>query len=103
MDVGAVLIAVAGVAGTLGGALLTQRGAEKAKRRELEMAQDLQEARESRELRRSCYTELHRDARQFCTALSRHLYVLRDRAPATRTFRPWSPRRTPTVTAGPRR
>lgn len=35
MDVGAVLIAVAGVAGTLGGALLTQRGAEKAKRREL--------------------------------------------------------------------
>ncbi|MFJ8049177.1 hypothetical protein [Streptomyces luteogriseus] len=81
MDVGAVLIAVAGVAGTLGGALLTQRGAEKAKRRELEMAQDLQEARESRELRRSCYTELHRDARQFCTALSRHLYVLRDRTP----------------------
>ncbi|WMD09393.1 hypothetical protein [Streptomyces sp. FXY-T5] len=81
MDVGAVLIAVAGVAGTLGGALLTQRGAEKAKRRELEMARDLQEARESRELRRSCYTDLHRDARQFCTALSRHLYVLRDRAP----------------------
>ncbi|SMQ17018.1 hypothetical protein SAMN06272771_3400 [Streptomyces sp. Ag82_O1-12] len=81
MDVGAVLIAVAGVAGTLGGALLTQRGAERAKRRELEMAQDLQEARESRELRRGCYTELHRDARQFCTALSRHLYVLRDRAP----------------------
>jgi hypothetical protein len=81
MDVGAVLIAVAGVAGTLGGALLTQRGAEKAKRRELEMAQTLQEARESRELRRSCYTELHRDARQFCTALSRHLYVMRDRTP----------------------
>ncbi|MEV0241279.1 hypothetical protein AB0I06_15290 [Streptomyces sp. NPDC050674] len=81
MDVGAVVIAVAGVAGTLGGALLTQRGAEKAKRRELEMARDLQEARESRELRRSCYTALHRDARQFCTALSRHLYVLRDRTP----------------------
>lgn len=81
MDVGAVLIAVAGVAGTLGGALLTQRGAEKAKRRELEMAQALQEARESRELRRSCYSGLHRDARQFCTALSRHLYVMRDRTP----------------------
>ncbi|WP_258198924.1 hypothetical protein [Streptomyces sp. A244] len=81
MDVGAVLIAVAGVAGTLGGALLTQRGAEKAKRRELEMAQALQETRESRELRRRCYSELHRDARQFCTALSRHLYVMRDRTP----------------------
>ncbi|MFE9113056.1 hypothetical protein ACFYN9_25990 [Streptomyces collinus] len=81
MDVGAVLIAVAGVAGTLGGALLTQRGAEKAKRRELEMAQALQEARESRELRRRCYSELHRDARQFSTALRRHLYVMRDRTP----------------------
>ncbi|MFH9710067.1 hypothetical protein ACH4MW_15245 [Streptomyces luteogriseus] len=87
MDLGAVLIAVAGVAGTLGGALLTQRGAEKAKRRELEMARDLQEARESRELRRSCYTDLHRDARQFCTALSRHLYVLRDRAPGDEDIR----------------
>lgn len=39
MDVGAVLIAVAGVAGTLGGALLTQQGAERAKRRELGMTQ----------------------------------------------------------------
>jgi type II secretory pathway pseudopilin PulG len=82
MDVGAVLIAVAGVAGTLGGALLTQQGAERAKRRELEMTQAIQEARESRELRRRCYSELHRDARQFCTALSRHLYVLRDRTPS---------------------
>ncbi|MFI7018626.1 hypothetical protein [Streptomyces sp. NPDC050164] len=81
MDVGAVLIAVAGVAGTLGGALLTQQGAERAKRRELEMTQAIQEARENRELRRRCYSELHRDARQFCTALSRHLYVLRDRTP----------------------
>ncbi|MEU4487587.1 hypothetical protein AB0H94_22330 [Streptomyces purpurascens] len=81
MDVGAVLIAVAGVAGTLGGALLTQRGAEKAKRRELEIAQAIQEARENRELRRRCYSEQHRDARQFCTALSRHLYALRDRTP----------------------
>ncbi|MFE0102363.1 hypothetical protein [Streptomyces sp. NPDC059009] len=80
MDVGAVLLAVTGVAGTLGGALLTQRGADRAKRRELEMAQRIQEARENRELRRRCYSELHRDARQFATALSRHLYVLRDRS-----------------------
>ncbi|MDT0436011.1 hypothetical protein ABZ439_22715 [Streptomyces sp. NPDC005840] len=79
MDIGAVLIAVTGVAGTLGGALLTQRGADRAKRRELETAQALQEARENRELRRRCYAELHRDARQFATSISRHLYVLRDR------------------------
>ncbi|MFJ9626307.1 hypothetical protein ACIRU8_01285 [Streptomyces sp. NPDC101175] len=79
MDVGAVLIAVAGVGGTLGGALLTQRGADRAKRRELETTRAFEEAREHRELRRGCYTELHRDARQFATALSRHLYVMRDR------------------------
>lgn len=79
MDVGAVLIAITGVAGTLGGALLTQRGADRAKKRELEMAHAIQVARENRELRRSCYTQLHRDARQFATALSRHLYVMRDR------------------------
>lgn len=87
MDFGAVLIAVAGVAGTLGGALLTQRGADRAKRRELEMTQAIQEARESRELRRRCYSELHRDARQFATALSRHLYVMRDRTPVDEDIR----------------
>ncbi|MFF6783304.1 hypothetical protein [Streptomyces sp. NPDC012510] len=80
MDLGAVLIAVAGVGGTLGAALLTQRGAERAKQRELETAQAFEEARQHRELRRSCYAELHKEARQFATALSRHLYVLRDRA-----------------------
>ncbi|MFJ3812374.1 hypothetical protein ACIPWE_39195 [Streptomyces sp. NPDC090073] len=82
MDVGAVLIAVTGVTGTLGAALLTQRGADRAKKRELEMTHAIQEAKENRELRRSCYTQLHRDARQFTTALSRHLYLLRDRLPA---------------------
>ncbi|ARF81561.1 hypothetical protein ACIG0C_24395 [Kitasatospora aureofaciens] len=81
MDVGAVLIAMTGVAGTLGAALLTQRGADRVKKRELEMSHAIQERRENRELRRRCYTELHRDARQFATALSRHLYVMRDRAP----------------------
>ncbi|MEU0133923.1 hypothetical protein ABZ172_07810 [Streptomyces sp. NPDC006296] len=80
MDVGAVLIAVAGVGGTLGGALLTQRGADRAKRRELRNTRAFEEVREQRVLRRTCYTELHRDARHFSTALSRHLYVLRDRA-----------------------
>ncbi|MCN9240143.1 hypothetical protein NGF19_04945 [Streptomyces sp. RY43-2] len=67
--------------------MLTQRGADRAKRRELEMAQAIQEARENRELRRRCYSELHRDARQFATALSRHLYVLRDQAPGDEDIR----------------
>ncbi|WP_354641307.1 hypothetical protein [Kitasatospora camelliae] len=87
MDVGAVLIAITGVAGTLGGALLTQRGADRAKKRELEMGHAIQEARENLELRRRCYTELHREARQFATALSRHLYVMRDRAPGEEDIR----------------
>ncbi|MFJ5643560.1 hypothetical protein [Streptomyces sp. NPDC093223] len=81
MDVGAVLIAVAGVGGTLGGALLTQRGTDRARRRELETTRVFEEARRHHELRRGCYTELHRGARQFATALSRHLYVVRDRTP----------------------
>ncbi|MET9934221.1 MULTISPECIES: hypothetical protein [unclassified Streptomyces] len=79
MDTGAVLIAVVGVAGTLGAALLTQRGADRTKRRELALSRSIQEAREDRELRRQSYTDLHREARQLATALSRHLYVMRDR------------------------
>ncbi|MFE2721612.1 hypothetical protein [Kitasatospora sp. NPDC059327] len=77
----AVAIAVTGVAGTLGAALLTQRGAERAKRRELELGQAFQEARENLALRRDCYTRLYRDARQFATALNRHLLVLGARTP----------------------
>ncbi|MEU5919162.1 hypothetical protein [Streptomyces sp. NPDC047141] len=87
MDMGAALIAIVGVAGTLGGVLLTQRGADRTKRRELELNRAIQEAREERELRRTSYTQLHRDARQFATALSRHLYVLRDRAVADEDVR----------------
>lgn len=73
------IIAVAGVAGTLGGALLTQRGSERAKRREIELVRDHEEIRENRSLRRTCYVELNRDARQFTTALNRHLHVMRER------------------------
>jgi hypothetical protein len=40
--VGAVLIAITGVAGALGDALLTQRGADRADRCELEMTQTIQ-------------------------------------------------------------
>ncbi|WP_369218084.1 hypothetical protein [Streptomyces flavofungini] len=79
MDLSAVLIAMAGVAGTLGGALLTQRGSERARRREIELLRGHEEARENRSLRRTCYAELNRDARQFTTALNRHLHILRER------------------------
>lgn len=78
MDLSSVIIAVAGVAGTLGGSLLTQRGAERAKRREIELVRDHEEIRENRSLRRTCYAELNRDARQFTTALNRHLHVMRE-------------------------
>ncbi|MFF2042549.1 hypothetical protein ACFVVX_19180 [Kitasatospora sp. NPDC058170] len=87
MDIAAVAIAVTGVAGTLGAALLTQRGAERNKRRELELGQVFQERRENLALRRGCYTQLYRDARQFATALSRHLHVLRDRTPGEEDVR----------------
>ncbi|MET9964161.1 hypothetical protein ABZ128_34645 [Streptomyces sp. NPDC006326] len=79
MELGSVLIAVAGVAGTLGGALLTQRGAERAKRREIELVRVHEETRESLSLRRTCYAELNRDARQFTTALNRHLHIMAER------------------------
>jgi hypothetical protein len=79
VDLSSVIIAVAGVAGTLGGALLTQRGSERAKRREIELVRKHEEIRESRSLRRTCYAELNRDARHFTTALNRHLHVMRER------------------------
>lgn len=79
VEIGAMVIAVAGVAGTLGGALLTQRGSERAKRREIELVRGHEEVRESLTLRRGCYATLNRDARQFTTALNRHLHVMRDR------------------------
>ncbi|MCQ8835259.1 hypothetical protein [Streptomyces malaysiensis] len=74
------IIAVAGVAGTLGGSLLTQRASERAKRREIELLRDHEEARENLLLRRTCYVELNRDARQFTTALNHHLHVMRERS-----------------------
>ncbi|WP_405977941.1 hypothetical protein [Streptomyces sp. NBC_00158] len=79
MDLNSVVIAVAGVAGTLGGSLLTQRASERARRREIELVRAQDEMRESRSLRRTCYAELNRESRQYVTALSRHLHVMRER------------------------
>ncbi|WP_235438728.1 hypothetical protein [Streptomyces yangpuensis] len=80
VEFGAMVIAAVGVVGTLGGALLTQRGAERAKRREMELLRGHEEIRDLLALRRACYTDLNRDARQFTTALNRHLHVMRERA-----------------------
>ncbi|WP_329281443.1 hypothetical protein [Streptomyces sp. NBC_01451] len=80
MDLGSVIIAPAGVAGTFGGSLLSQRGSERAKLREMELARDHEEIRENRSLRRTCYAELNRAARQFNTALNRHLHLMRNRS-----------------------
>ncbi|MFJ9941731.1 hypothetical protein [Streptomyces erythrochromogenes] len=80
MEIGAMVIAAVGVVGTLGGALLTQRGAERAKRREMELLRGHEEIRDYLTLRRTCYADLNRDARQFTTALNRHLHVMRDRS-----------------------
>ncbi|MFB6990528.1 hypothetical protein [Streptomyces sp. NPDC056304] len=73
------IIAVAGVAGTLAGSFLSQRASERAKRREIELVRDHEEVRESLLLRRTCYVELNRDARQFTTALSQFLHVMQER------------------------
>ncbi|MFF3621291.1 hypothetical protein [Streptomyces sp. NPDC002467] len=79
MEIGSVVIAVVGVAGTLGGAILTQRGSERVKRREIELLRGHEEIREHLALRRTCYIELNRDARQFTTALNKHLHIMRER------------------------
>ncbi|MFF4011033.1 hypothetical protein [Streptomyces sp. NPDC001717] len=79
MEIGSVVIAVVGVAGTLGGAILTQRGSERVKRKEIELLRGHQEIREQLVLRRTCYAELNREARQLNTALNKHLHVMRER------------------------
>ncbi|MGW7327805.1 hypothetical protein ACWGIU_04140, partial [Streptomyces sp. NPDC054840] len=58
---------------------LTQRGAERAKRREIELVRAHDDKRQNQALRRTCYADLNRDARQFTTALNRHLHTMRER------------------------
>ncbi|GAA0310226.1 hypothetical protein GCM10010302_56200 [Streptomyces polychromogenes] len=79
MEIGAMVVAVVGVAGTLGASLLTQRGAERTKRREIELVRAHEDVRENLVLRRTCYAALNRDSRQYTTALNRHLHVMRER------------------------
>ncbi|MER5205250.1 hypothetical protein [Streptomyces sp. NPDC002825] len=91
----ALLIAVVGVAGTLGAALLTQNRADRTKRMELRAAaeerreervhaEELRRAElerqrqsESLERRRACYIALNTAARQYVTAMTNHVHALR--------------------------
>ncbi len=91
----ALLIAVVGVAGTLGAALLTQVRADRTKRMELQAAaeqrreerghaeellraeQARQGQRESLERRRACYITLNTASRQYLTEMTNHLHALR--------------------------
>ncbi|MGI5192123.1 hypothetical protein ACQEVY_00390 [Streptomyces sp. CA-288835] len=83
---GAVLtlvVAVVGVAGTLASALLTQRGATKAKRMELEYAErqratdrEIEERRIALETRRACYVKLHQAIRHYQAMLYNHVHTL---------------------------
>jgi hypothetical protein len=88
------LIAMVGVAGTMGAALLTQSRADRTKRMELEAAaeqrreerghaeellraeQARQWQRENLERRRTCYITLNTASRQYLTAMTNYLYAL---------------------------
>lgn len=79
MDVsgaGAPVVAIVGVAGTLLSALLTQRAAERSRRREQERAEQAQTRAREREERRSCYVALNSATRQYLAALTDQLHAL---------------------------
>ena len=79
MDVGgttALVVAVVGVVGTLLSALLTQRAADRSRRREQEHAEELQERRRQAQELRSCYVALNTAARQYLAALTDQLHAL---------------------------
>ncbi|MFD4030966.1 hypothetical protein ACFWVP_10620 [Streptomyces sp. NPDC058637] len=91
------LIAVVGVAGTLGAALLTQNRADRTKRMELQAAAEqrreerghaeallqAEQARqwqgESLERRRTCYIALNTASRQYVTEMTNYVHALRGR------------------------
>ncbi|MFB7631054.1 hypothetical protein ACFC0M_08900 [Streptomyces sp. NPDC056149] len=77
MDVngaGAPVVAAVGVVGTLLSALLTQRAAERSRRREQERAERAR-ARETEE-RRACYVALNTATRQYLAALTDQFHAL---------------------------
>ncbi|MFF0169923.1 hypothetical protein [Streptomyces prasinus] len=89
------VVAVVGVVGTLGAALLTQNRADRTKRLELQAAAEQRQEerrhaetllqteqaqarrRENLEMRRRCYIGLNTASRQFLTAMTNYLHALR--------------------------
>ncbi|RST18622.1 hypothetical protein E2C00_29145 [Streptomyces sp. WAC05374] len=89
------LVAIVGVAGTLGAALLTQNRADRTKRMELQAAAEQRREerdharellraeqaearlREGLERRRACYITLNTAARQYVTAMTNHVHAVR--------------------------
>ncbi|WP_251095210.1 hypothetical protein [Streptomyces sp. Caat 7-52] len=79
MDVGdaaAFVVAVVGVVGTLLSALLTQRAADRSRRREQEHAEQVRERRRHAQELRACYVALNTSARQYLAALTDQLHAL---------------------------
>ncbi|WP_225826717.1 hypothetical protein [Streptomyces naphthomycinicus] len=89
MDLGeatAPVVAVVGVVGTLLSALLTQRAADRSRRREQERAEAVRERRRHAQELRACYVALNSSARQYLAALTDQLHAL-GRAEELRTVR----------------
>lgn len=80
-----IVIAVLGIGGTLASAVVTQRGANRARERELEHARQLQQderehaTRQAQlEARRTCYATLSAGTRDLTNAMTNFLHALRE-------------------------
>ncbi|MFG2986655.1 hypothetical protein ACGFYQ_36345 [Streptomyces sp. NPDC048258] len=79
MDIGVVtapLVAVVGVVGTLMSALLTQRAADRSRRRERERAEEVWDRRTEAQELWECYVALNTSGRHYLAALTDQLYAL---------------------------
>ncbi|MGI5352700.1 hypothetical protein ACQEU8_31640 [Streptomyces sp. CA-250714] len=81
-----IVIAVLGIGGTLAAAVITQRGADRARARELEHARQLQQdereyaTRQAQlEARRTCYATLSAGTRDLANVMSKFLHALERR------------------------
>jgi len=77
--------AVLAFAGTIAGQMLTQRGASRARQRELEAQEAVRREREAAErdaaglaLRRACYVEFTTATRQYISSMTHSIRMLRD-------------------------
>ncbi|MFH9402409.1 hypothetical protein ACH4JS_21995 [Streptomyces sp. NPDC017638] len=79
MDVGEVtapVVAIVGVVGTLLSALLTQRAADRSRRRELDRTEQVRERRRHAQELRACSVALNASARQYLAALTDQVFAL---------------------------